>query len=178
MTFSLVENSVIPSYQETWYVSLYLHIHTGQPYWGNRKSLLIKPFSSFTKYKQDNMIWDHHSFTRLQWWQGRWGHSHWKVVRGCAAVMTPFFQTCQRSLAYQFTINAPLMCPHSQFLENCLIFSLVLAKLSALKMQIFQISFPILYPSFFFFEENPLPRPTFGNLCGTHPPKKKKKKKN
>ena len=38
---------------------------------------------------------------------------HWprKGVWSCAAVMTPFFQANRRSLAYQFTINAPLMCP-------------------------------------------------------------------
>ena len=35
---------------------------------------------------------------------------HWprKVVWGCAAVMTPFFQATRRSLAYQFTIIVPL----------------------------------------------------------------------
>ena len=37
------------------------------------------------------------------------GYSHWKVSRGCAAVMTPFFQASQRSLAYQFTLDASLM---------------------------------------------------------------------
>ena len=31
--------------------------------------------------------------------------------------MTPLFQASRRSLAYQFTINAPLMCPHFQFLD-------------------------------------------------------------
>ena len=39
------------------------------------------------------------------------GYSHLKVVQGCAADMTPFFQANRRSLAYQFTINVPLMCP-------------------------------------------------------------------
>ena len=70
------------------------------------------------------------------------GHSHWKVVRGCAAVMTPFFQASRLSLAYQFTINVQLMCPHFQLLEKFYIFSLVLAKISAVKMQIFQILVP------------------------------------
>ena len=37
------------------------------------------------------------------------GHSHWKGVWGCAMVMTPFFQVSCRSLASQFTINAPLL---------------------------------------------------------------------
>ena len=38
------------------------------------------------------------------------GGGHWprKGVWGCAAVMTPFFQATRRSLAYQFTIIAPL----------------------------------------------------------------------
>ena len=39
------------------------------------------------------------------------GHSHWKGVWGCAAVMTPFSQASHRSLAYQFNVNAPLLCP-------------------------------------------------------------------
>ena len=39
------------------------------------------------------------------------GHSHWKGVWGCAAVMTPFFQASRRSLAHKFTVNAQLMCP-------------------------------------------------------------------
>ena len=37
------------------------------------------------------------------------GHSHFKRVWGCAAVMTPFFQAIRCSLAYQFTVNAPLL---------------------------------------------------------------------
>ena len=41
------------------------------------------------------------------------GGGHWprKGVWGCAAVMTPFFQASRRSLAYQFTIIAPFLCP-------------------------------------------------------------------
>ena len=87
------------------------------------------------------------------------GISHWKVVRGCAAVMTPYFQVSRHFLACQFTINVPLMCSHFLFLEkkNC-IFSLVLAKNSALKVQIFKI-FISQDPSFF--KENLLPRPYF-----------------
>ena len=50
------------------------------------------------------------------------GHSHWKVVRGCAAVMTPFFHASRRSLAYQFTVNAPLMCPPFQLLDFLALF--------------------------------------------------------
>ena len=54
----------------------------------------------------------------------------------------PLFQASRRSVAYQFTINAPLTCPHFQFLEEICIFSLVLAKISALKTQMFQIFVP------------------------------------
>ena len=39
------------------------------------------------------------------------GHSHWKGVWGCAAVMPPFSQASRRSLAYQLTVNVPLMSP-------------------------------------------------------------------
>ena len=42
---------------------------------------------------------------------GGGAHSHWKGVWGCAAVMTPFFQASRRSLAYQFTVNAPFLRP-------------------------------------------------------------------
>ena len=68
---------------------------------------------------------------------------HWKVVRVCAAVMTPFFQTTWRSLAYQFPTNAPLMCPQFQILEKKIAFSaLFLAKISGLKRQISEFSLP------------------------------------
>ena len=42
-----------------------------------------------------------------------WTGGHWprKGVWGCAVVMTPFFQASRRSLAYQFTIIAPLLRP-------------------------------------------------------------------
>ena len=43
----------------------------------------------------------------------------------CAVVMTQFFQASRCSLAYQFTINASLMCPHFQFLGKICIFSIV-----------------------------------------------------
>ena len=82
-------------------------------------------------------------------WKGvHWGggHSHMKGVWGCAAVMTPFFQAIRRSLAYQFTVNAPLLwLPFSCF-----------GKFFA-----FSVMF---WPKFYlskpkFFKENPLPRP-------------------
>ena len=53
--------------------------------------------------------------------EGEPGGGHWprKGVWGCAAVMTPFFQASRRSLAYQFTIIAPLLCPpFSNFRKN------------------------------------------------------------
>ena len=60
-------------------------------------------------------------------------HLTWGALtleRGCAAVMTPFFQASQRSLAYQFTINALLMCPHFQFVEKVCISALFWLKFS------------------------------------------------
>ena len=47
----------------------------------------------------------HHHDTNIT----RGGHWPREGVWGCAAVMTPFFQTSRRSLAYQFTIIAPLL---------------------------------------------------------------------
>ena len=81
----------------------------------------------------------------------------------------PLFYASRHSLAYQFTINAPLICPPFQFLEKISIFSLVLVKMSALKMQIFQI-FVLETPHFS--RKIRFLDPTFGNPCGTHPPKK------
>ena len=43
---------------------------------------------------------------------GGGGYSHWKVVWRCAAVMTPFFQSSWRSLAYQLTLNVPISAHH------------------------------------------------------------------
>ena len=84
--------------------------------------------------------------------------------------MTPFFQASRRSLAYQFTIIAPLLCPHFQILEKFSIFSLVLVKISALKTQNFP-NFRSLDPSFF--KENPLPRPYFWKPVWHIPTQKK-----
>ena len=84
---------------------------------------------------------------------GPGGHSHWKRVWGCAAVMTAFFQTSNRSLAYQFTVKAPLLCP---------LFS-IFRKFSHCQPCFCQNSssldptFSFLRP--LFFKENPLPRP-------------------
>ena len=60
------------------------------------------------------------------------GHSHWKGVWGCAAVMTPFFQASRRSLAHQFTVNAPLLCPLFSIFRKFLQFQPCLAKILAL----------------------------------------------
>ena len=97
------------------------------------------------------------------------GHLHWKVVQGCSAVMTPFFQASRRSLAYQFTINAPLMCPNFQFLDKCCIFSLVFGQNFS--------SHDTNFPNFrsqtpYFSRKIRSLDPTFGNSCGTRPPKK------
>ena len=84
--------------------------------------------------------------------------------------MTPFFQASRRSLAYQFTIIAPFWCTRFQILEKFSIFSLVLVKISALKTQIFRIFVP---KTPHFSRKIRSLDPTFGNPCGTHPPKKK-----
>ena len=63
------------------------------------------------------------------------------------------------------------MCPHPyfQFLEKFCIFSLVLAKILALKMQIFQIFIPKTpHVSRKIHSLDPI----FGNPCGTHAPRK------
>ena len=97
------------------------------------------------------------------------GHYHWKVVRGCALVMTPFFHASQCSLAYQFTINVPLMCPPFSIFGKKCNFSLVLAKISALETQNFWIFAP---KTPHFFKKTGSLDPTFGNRHGTYPSKK------
>ena len=85
----------------------------------------------------------------------------------------PFFRAVGAPYPTNFTIIAPLLCPpfsNVRMLENFSIFSLVLVKISALKMQIFQI-FRSLDPSFF--KENPLPRPYFCKPVWHIPTKKK-----
>ena len=85
--------------------------------------------------------------------QAQGGHSHWKGVWGCAAVMTPFFQTSHRSLAYQFTVNAPCLCPLFSIFRNFLHFQPCFGQNSSSLDP--KVSF--LRP--LFFKENPLPRP-------------------
>ena len=65
---------------------------------------------------------------------------------------------------------AALVPPHFQILERFSIFSLVLVKISTLKTQIFKIFVP---KTPHFSRKIRSLDPTFGNLCGTHPPKKK-----
>ena len=84
------------------------------------------------------------------------GHSHWKGVRGCAAVMTPFFQASRRSLAYQFTLNAQLLWPPFSIFRKFLNFQPCFGQnSSSLDPDFSKFSFP--RP--LFFKENPLPRP-------------------
>ena len=109
-------------------------------------------------------------------WRNRWGgrgpetpggHSHWKGVWGCAAVMTPFFQASRRSLAHQFTVNAPLLCPLFSISRKFLHFQ-----------PCFGQNFSSLEPNFcsqdpHFLKENPLPRPYILKPAWHTPTKKK-----
>ena len=67
---------------------------------------------------------DQHTLQSRAYIQLGWGHYHRKVVRRSVAVMTLFFQASERSLAYQFTIIAPLRC-HFKSSEKSCIFSLI-----------------------------------------------------
>ena len=108
------------------------------------------------------MLYDiliHNGIVTCRLCYGPGGHSHWKGVWGCAAVMTPFFQASRRSLAHQFTLNAPLLC---------LLFS------SFRKFLHFQPCFgqnsSSLNPHFF--RKIRSLDPTFWNRRGTHTPNK------
>ena len=82
-------------------------------------------------------------------------------------VMTPFFQASQRSLAYQFTIIAPLLYPpFSNFRKN---FNFQPCFGQNFSSQ--DPNFRSLDPSFF--KENPLPRPYFWKPVWHTPTKKK-----
>ena len=88
--------------------------------------------------------------------RGGGGHSHWKGVWGCAAVMTPFFQVSRHSLAHQFTLNAPLLCPLFSIFRKVLHFQPCFGQnSSSLDPNFLIFSFP--RPPFY--QENPLPRP-------------------
>ena len=100
----------------------------------------------------------------------RGGHSHWKGVWGCAAVMTPFFQASCRSLAHQFTLNAPLLCPLFSIFRKFLHFQPCFGQnSSSLDPNFSKFSFP--RPPFF--QENPLPRPYILKPAWHTPTKKK-----
>ena len=84
------------------------------------------------------------------------GGTHWKGVWGCAAVMTSFFQASRRSLAYQFTLNEPLVWPPFSIFRKFVHFQPCFGQNSSSLDQNFStFSFP--RPPFF--KENPLPRP-------------------
>ena len=105
--------------------------------------------------------------------QKAWGgHYHWKVVQGCAVVMTPFFQAKRCSLAYQFTINAPLMCPRFQFsiYRKISIYSLVFLrpKFQLSRCKISEFFAP---KTLQFSRKTHSLDPTFVNLHSTYPPK-------
>ena len=102
----------------------------------------------------------------------RGGHWPRKGVWGCAAVMTPFFQATRRSLAYQFTITAPLLCPpFSNFRKNFNFQPCFGQNFSSQDANF--PNFRSLGPSFF--KENPLPRPYLWKPVWHTPTKKKKK---
>ena len=68
----------------------------------------------------------------------------------------PFFQTSHRSLAYQFTINVPLLCPLFSIFRKFLHFQPCFGQNSSSLDPNFS-EFSFLRP--LFFKENPLPRP-------------------
>ena len=70
--------------------------------------------------------------------------------------MTPFFQNSHRSLAYQFTVNAPLLCPLFSIFRKFLHFQPCFGQNSSSLDPNFS-KFLFLRP--LFFKENPLPRP-------------------
>ena len=98
------------------------------------------------------------------------GHSHWKGVWGCAAVMTPFFQASRRSLAYQFTVIAPLLWPPFSNFRQFLDFQpCFVQNSSSLDPNFSKFSFP--RPPFY--KENPLSRPYLLKPAWFIPTKKK-----
>ena len=100
------------------------------------------------------------------------GGGHWprKGVWGCAAVMTPFFQASRRSLAYQFTIIAPLLCSSFSNFRKIFHFQPCFGQNFSSQDANFP-NFRSLDPSFF--KENPLPRPYFWKPVWHTPTKKK-----
>ena len=71
--------------------------------------------------------------------KGWGGHSHWKVVRGCAALKTSFFRPHFSSRNPPFQALFQLQRPHFQFLKNLAFqdqFLLILTKLLAPETQL------------------------------------------
>ena len=84
--------------------------------------------------------------------------------------MTPFFQATRRSLAYQFTITAPLLCPPFSNFRKIFHFQPCFGQNFSSQDANFP-NFRSLDPSFF--KENPLPRPYFWKPVWHTPTKKK-----
>ena len=105
-------------------------------------------------------------------WSANIPEGHWprKGVWGFAAVMTPFFQASQRSLAYQFTIIASLLCHPFSNLRKFFHFQPCFGQNFSSQDANFP-NFRSLDPSFF--KENPLPRPYFWKPMWHTPTKKK-----
>ena len=101
-----------------------------------------------------------------------WGVLALESGTGMCRSHDPFFQASRRSLTYQFIINAPFMCPHPfPILEKKIAFS---SLVFWPKFQLSRCKFSFPRPLIFLRKIHSLD-PTFGNQCGTHPPKKKKK---
>ena len=82
----------------------------------------------------------------------------------------PFFQASRRSLAYQFTIIAPLLCPSFSNFRKIFHFQPCFGQNFSSQDANFP-NFRSLDPSFF--KENPLPRPYFWKPVWHTPTKKK-----
>ena len=98
------------------------------------------------------------------------GHSHWKGVWGCAAVVTPFFQASRRSLAHQITVNVPLLCPLFSIFRKFVYFQPCFGQNSSSLDPNFS---KCLFPRPPFCKENPLPRPYIFKPVWHMPTKKK-----
>ena len=82
----------------------------------------------------------------------------------------PFFQASRRSLAHQFTVNAPLLCPPFSIFRKFLHFQPCFGQnSSSLDPEFSKFSFP--RPPFL--KENPLPRPYILKPAWHTPTKKK-----
>ena len=81
----------------------------------------------------------------------------------------PFFEVSRHSLAYQFILNAPLMCPPLSIFRKILHFHPCFGKNFSSQ----GANFPNFHSKTPHFSRKICSLgPTFGNSCGTHPPKK------